>query len=156
MIDIQQFRATHSLYAFREIRKNKCRFSLFRSLANFCCDLNNTLKAFGDFKNKQQKCNDFWYAEILKVYLTHYTLRQSRNVKEFPLDKLNATKNVLFFLSRAPTHHNFTFNSRFLYELKHKVRISKTECGIFDSVSFLLKFIFLFSKKHVLFDFKTS
>ena len=36
------------------------------------------------------------------------------------------------------------------------VRLCKTVCGIFDSVSFLLKFIFLFNKMHALFDFKTS
>ena len=35
-------------------------------------------------------------------------------------------KNVLFFLSQAPTYHSFTFNSRLLYELWHKVRLSKT------------------------------
>ena len=44
----------------------------------------------------------------------------------FPLDKINSTKNALFFLSQAPTHHSFTFNLRFLYELKHKVRLSKS------------------------------
>ena len=27
---------------------------------------------------------------------------------------------------QAPTHHSFTFNLRFLYDLKHKVRFSKT------------------------------
>ena len=31
-------------------------------------------------------------------------------------------KNALFLLSRPPTHRSFTFNLRFLYELKHKVR----------------------------------
>ena len=30
------------------------------------------------------------------------------------------------FLLQAPTHHSFTFNLRFLYDLKHKVRFSKT------------------------------
>ena len=35
------------------------------------------------------------------------------------------------FFSRAPTHHSFTFNLRFLYELKHKIRVSKTVCGMF-------------------------
>ena len=40
-------------------------------------------------------------------------------------DKINVTKNVLFFLSRAPTHYSFTFNSPFLHELKHKVHFSK-------------------------------
>ena len=46
-------------------------------------------------------------------------------IKKIPLDKINGTKNALFFLLRALTHHSFTFNSKFLHELKHKV------CGIF-------------------------
>ena len=37
-------------------------------------------------------------------------------LKKFPLEKINVAKNTLFFLSRAPTHHSFTFNSQFLYE----------------------------------------
>ena len=49
---------------------------------------------------------------ILKVYSIHYTLK-TQMVKLFPADKINGTKNVLFFLSRAPTHHSFTFNLRF-------------------------------------------
>ena len=85
-------------------------------------------------------------------------LHKTQILKKFPSDKINGTKSVLFFLSRAPTHHSFTFNLRFLYDLKHKVRLSKTVFGffIFDSVSFLLKFIFFFNKMHGLFDFKTS
>ena len=55
-------------------------------------------------------------------------------------DKTNGTKNALFFLSRAPTHHSFTFNLRFLYELKHKVRLSKIVCGIFH---FRFRFVFI-------------
>ena len=31
-------------------------------------------------------------------------------LKKFPLDKMNGTKNGLIFLSRALTHHSFTFN----------------------------------------------
>ena len=63
-----------------------------------------------------------------------------------------------FFLSRAPSYHSFTFNSQLLYELKHKVYLSRTVCGIFHFRfrRILLKFIFLFNKKHGLFDFKTS
>ena len=52
-------------------------------------------------------------------------------LKQVPLKKINGTKNVLFFLSQAPTHHSFTFNLRFLYELKHKVHLSKTVFGFF-------------------------
>ena len=79
-------------------------------------------------------------------------------LKEFPLNKISGTKNVLSFLSRVPTHHNFTFNMRFLCELKHKVCLSKTVGGfsIFFSVSFLLKLILLFNKMHELFDFKAT
>ena len=57
-------------------------------------------------------------------------------------DKIDAAKNALLFLSRAPAH-SFIFNSRFLYELKDMVGLSKTKLylgfRIFDSVSFLLK-----------------
>ena len=51
-------------------------------------------------------------------------------LKKFPSDKINGTQNALFFLSRTPAHHSFT-NLRFLYELKHKVCLSKPVCGIF-------------------------
>ena len=44
-------------------------------------------------------------------------------LKKFPSDKINGTKNDLFFLPQAPPHHSFTFNLRFLYELKHKVHL---------------------------------
>ena len=80
-------------------------------------------------------------------YTSNIEIRQM--LKKFPSDKINGTNTVLFF------HHDFTFSLRLLSELKHKVRPSKTVCGIFhfDSVSLLLKFIFLFNKMHGLFDF---
>ena len=79
-------------------------------------------------------------------------------LKKIPSEKMNGAKYALFCLSRAPTHQSFTFNLRFLYELEHKVRLSKTVCGIFHFRFrfILLKFIFLFNKMHGLFDFKTS
>ena len=84
------------------------------------------------------------------------TNNKTQIIKKFPSDKINITKMYPFFLLRAPTHYSFTFNSRFLYELKHKVHISKSVgFSIFHSVSFLLKVICLFNKKHVTFDFKT-
>ena len=52
-------------------------------------------------------------------------------LKKFPSNKINGTKNALFFLSQAPAHHNFTFNVRFLFNQRHKIRLSKTVCGIF-------------------------
>ena len=62
-------------------------------------------------------------------------------LKKFPSDKINDTKNTSFFLSRAQTHHSFTFNLRFLYELKTTF-VSLKLCGGFSTF-------------HGLFDFKT-
>ena len=64
-------------------------------------------------------------------------------LKKFPSDKINGTKNALFSFASS-NHHSFTFNLRVLYELKHKRFVSLKQCvgfSIFDSVSFLLKFI---------------
>ena len=44
-------------------------------------------------------------------------------LKKYPSDKINGTKNALFFLLEAPTDHSFTV---------HKVCLSKIVCGIFN------------------------
>ena len=70
-------------------------------------------------------------------------------LKKFSSDKINVTKNTLFFLLRAPTHHSFTFNSQLLYELKYKVHLSKTVSGIFHfrfSLVFIKIYIFSSTK----------
>ena len=80
-------------------------------------------------------------------------------LKKFPSDKINGTRNALFFLLQAATYHSFTFSLRFVYELNHKVCLSKTVCGIFHSLFhfvFIKVHIFSFNKMHVLFEFKTS
>ena len=61
-------------------------------------------------------------------------------LKKFPYGKINGAKNVLFFHSRAPTHHSFACNLRFLYDLKNKACLSKTVCGIFH---FRFRFVFI-------------
>ena len=65
-------------------------------------------------------------------------------LKKFPSDKINDAKNALLFLSRVPTHHSFTFNLRFLYEMNHKVRLSKTVCEIFH-----FRFCLTFTKVYI-------
>ena len=69
-------------------------------------------------------------------------------LKKCPPEKINGKKNVLFFVSRALPHHSFTFNLRFLHDLKHKIRLSKTVLGIlhFRFNFVFLKLIFLFKK----------
>ena len=71
-----------------------------------------------------------------------YTIHSDKTqiLKKFLLRKINGTKSVLFLLSRAPTHHNFTFELQFLYELKHKICLFKTVCVIFH---FRFRFFFI-------------
>ena len=100
--------------------------------------------------NKSVWSNVFWYVKVCIFWkCIQYTIHwdKTQMLKKFPSDKINGTKNALFFLSRAPTHHNFTFNLRFLYELKHKVRLSKTVCEIFHfhfRLVFIKAYILLF------------
>ena len=63
-------------------------------------------------------------------------------LKKVPADKINVAKNALCFLSRA-------FNSRLLYELKHKVDLSKIVPEIFyfrSGINFIKVYIFVQQK----------
>ena len=73
---------------------------------------------------------------------TQYTIHwdKTKMLKKFPSDKINGTKNALFFLSQVPAHHSSTFNLWFLYESKHKIRLSKIMFGIFH---FQFRFVFI-------------
>ena len=55
-------------------------------------------------------------------------------------DKTQVLKKITSGQTRAQTHHSFIFKLRFLYELNHKIRLSKTVCGIFH---FRFRFIFI-------------
>ena len=61
-------------------------------------------------------------------------------LKKFPLGKINGTKNALFYLLRPPANHSFNFKLQFSYELKPKVCLFKTVCGIFH---FQFRFVFI-------------
>ena len=84
--------------------------------------------------NKSVWSNDFWFVKVCIFWkCIQYTIHWDKIqiLKKFPSDKINSIKNALFFLSQAPSHHSFTFNFRFLYQLRHKVRLSKAVTGIF-------------------------
>ena len=53
---------------------------------------------------------------------------KTKMLKNLSLDEMNVRKNALFFLSRAPAHHSFAFNSRFWYKQKHKFCLPKSLC----------------------------
>ena len=152
--------AAFSFFGITEYEKFifRKRFLCLGHFVNTLLDLilfKDILKAFGDFKNKE-KC--VWINVLLyvKIYIfwtfLQYTIHwddKRQVVKQFPSEKIHGTKNALFFLSWTPAHHSYTFNSRFSYQLKEKVRL-------FKKVSlFLLKFILLFENKYRFPDFKT-
>ena len=115
-----------------------------------------TLKAFDDFKNKQKSVwsDVFWYVKVFVFWkCKQNTLRWDKMqvLKKFPSDTINGTKNALFFLLRAPTHHSVASNLRFLYELKHKVRLAKTMSRIF-----CFQFLFVFIEVYIFVQQNTS
>ena len=57
---------------------------------------------------------------------------------KFPSDK--RYKKCSLFSFEGSNSSQFTFNSQFLYELKHKVYLSKTVCGIFH---FRIRLVFI-------------
>ena len=92
--------------------------------------------------NRSEWSNLFWYVKVCILWkCIQYTVHwdKTKMLKKFPSDKINGTKNALYFLWRA-ANHSFTFNSQFFYELKHKVRRSKIACGIFH---FRFRFVFI-------------
>ena len=78
---------------------------------------------------------------ILKLYSNTINWDKTLTLKRFPFVQNKRYKKMhSFFLSPAPTHHNFTLSSPFLYELKDKVHLSQTVCRIFH-FRFRLAFI---------------
>ena len=121
------------------------------------------LKGCDYFKDKQNIVWSiaFWYVKICIFWkCIQYNMHcdKKQMLKNFPSHKINGTKNASFFLSRAPTHQNFTFDFQFIYKLRHKVCLSNTVCGIFH-IWFpfvFIKFLFLFNNMRGLFNLKTS
>ena len=98
----------------------------------------DTPKALDNFKDKQKSAwsNVLWYVNVRLFFkFIQYTIHwdKTQMLEQFPLDKINSTKNALLIYS-------FNFNLRFLYELKHEVRLSKTLSGIFH---FQFRFVFI-------------
>ena len=123
----------------------------------------DTLKACNDFKNKQKSVwsNVFWYVKVCIIWkFTQYTLLwdKTQMSKKFHSDKINGKKVSSFFfcelqlitVSLLICDSYMNWSTKFV-SLKLYVWLS-----IFDTISFLLKFKFLFNKMHGLFDFRTS
>ena len=114
--------------------------------------LNDTLKAFDDFKNRQQKSmNVFWCIYILKAYIfwkfIQYTILWSkthwqRMLTKFPSDKLIVSKNALFLFLLFFFSRELQITTVLLLT-EAQVHLSKTVCGIFP-LQFRLVFIKLY------------
>ena len=65
-------------------------------------------------------------------------------LKISPSFKINGKEMSFFPLPQAPNYHIFAFNLQFLYELKHKVHLSKIVFGIFR-----FRFRFFFIKVYI-------
>ena len=77
--------------------------------------------------NKSAWSDVFWYVKIFIPWkFIQYTKHWDKThmSKNFPLNKINVTKNEFFFLLQP--YHRFAFNSWFLHELKHKVYLSRS------------------------------
>ena len=122
----------------------------------------DTLKAFENFKNKQESVwfDIFWYIKLcISWKCIQYTIHWDKIqiLKRFLSDKINGTKMPSFFFRKPRLitvlllicYSYVSWSTRFV-SLKLRVQFS-----IFDSVLFLLKFIFWFNKMHGVFDFKT-
>ena len=71
-------------------------------MMNLSVIIKDTLKAFDDFNNKQQKCMEYCFLiyksmYILKVNSIHYTLKSNTNLKNIPFTQNNGTKKCPLF-----------------------------------------------------------
>ena len=124
--------------------------------------LKDTLKAFFNFGNKQQvyEVIFFWYVKVCIFWkYIQYTIHWDKTqiLQKLPSDKINGIKNVLFFFRQLQLITALLlFEIRLWAEAQGLSLYIYVGFSIFNSVSFLLKFILLSYKMHGLFEFKTS
>ena len=86
--------------------------------------------------------NIFWHVKV-GIFWSLFNILYNeikRRYWKIPFGQNRQCKNTFLFLSWAPTHQSFTVNSRFLYELMHKVHFSKRVCRFFH---FRFPFVFI-------------
>ena len=101
------------------------------SIPYFFIFLQGCTKGFSQFEVMQHKSiwnNAFWYAKVYIFWkFIQYPMHWDKiHVKKNSFRQKNPSKNAVFLLPQAPTHHSFTINLQFLHELKHKVPLSNS------------------------------
>ena len=120
-------------------------YTVITKLLRIHLRLSTILKA----SNKIVWSNVFWYIKEIK-------LRSNTYVQKIYFGQNKRYKNTLFFLSWAPTITVLLLMCDSYMSWSTGLVYVCGEFSIYDSVSLLLMFIFLFKKKHWVFDFKTS
>ena len=120
--------------------------------------LNDTLKAFDDFKSKQNKAwsNVLWYVKVYMFWkFVQYTIHLAKAKMLKKLLPIKSTLQKMYSFYFRELQHITVFllihNSYMSWGL-----VSVKACAgfsIFDS--FLFEFIFFFKKKHGVFDYET-
>ena len=105
--------------------------------------------------------NVLWYAKVYIYWkFIQYILHgyKTQILKKFSLDKINVTKNALFFFRELQLIRVLLLICESYMSWSTSFVSVKLCLGffIFDFVSFLLKFIFLFNKEHGLLHFEKS
>ena len=95
-------------------------------------------------RNKSIWRNSFWYVIYYESLVNKLHIVMKHKGEKIFFGQNKVYKKLTLFFSWARTHHSFTFDSRFLYELKHKPRLFKTVCSIFHS-----QFRFVFIKVYI-------
>ena len=111
--------------------------------------------------NKSVWSNVFWYVKVFIFWkCIQYTIHWDKTqiFKKLPAYKVNDTKKcpLFSFTSSNSTVLLLICDSYMSWSTRFVSLKLCVEFSIFDSVSFLLKFIFLCNKMHGFFDFKTS
>ena len=77
-------------------------------------------------------------------------------LKKFPSDKMNVTKNALFYNLQLNTVLPLICDSHMNWSTQSASLKACVGFSIFDCITILLKLYFCWTKNHGLFDFKTS
>ena len=119
--------------------------------------LKDTLKAFDDLKTKQNSvCKSVWYVKVCIFWkCIQYAIHSDKTqmLKKFPWDKISGAEKCSFFSFASSNSSRLLLSICDSYMSWSTSFDSPNLCSgfsIFNSISLLLKFIFLFTK------FKTS
>ena len=93
--------------------------------------IQRSLSGIWKTSNRNVWSNVFWYVKVcIFLKFIQYTINWDNTNLEKLSDKINATKNALFLLSQAPTHHSFTFSFWLFHGVKQNVCLYKNMGGI--------------------------